>query len=80
MHCLALLSLGWRFSVQQPASCCNTRYFADCGSTLRMVTRYRRGSRVLIPTLHDDFLLTPKSRIAFDLLANINPVPSAGRV
>ncbi len=35
------------------------------------------GTRVLISTPLDDFVLTPKSRIAFDLLANINPVPTA---
>ncbi len=67
---VAFLGATDRFLLQYP-QCRGLRFYTANGDIAA-----EWGTRVLISTPLDDFVLTPKSRIAFDLLANINPVPT----
>ena len=68
---VAFLGATDRILLQYP-QCRGLRFYAANGNIAA-----EWGTRVLISAPLDDFVLTPKSRISFDLLANINPVPTA---
>ncbi|XZE44073.1 hypothetical protein SH467x_003660 [Pirellulaceae bacterium SH467] len=60
-----------RYLLQYPRVC-GLRFFDLAGNLAA-----EWGARFLVSAPLDDFVLAPKSRIAFDLYASINPEPSA---